>query len=158
LLPFFIGKERFGRVFAVEKEFRLDVASLQVPFVGAIDLVAEVDKEPTLVDFKTSNTSYEEHEIMLSDQLSAYKLALPGVERKALCVLLKTKEPQIQWFFTRRTGDVLTEYLSKVEYIGEQINAQRFYKRPGKWCSWCDFLPVCKGDRQKTQETLVQVV
>jgi hypothetical protein len=33
----------------------------------------------------------------------------------------------------------------------------RFYKRPGKWCLYCDYLPVCTGDQKKVKETLVQI-
>ena len=29
--------------------------------------------------------------------------------------------------------------------------------RPGKHCGWCDFLPVCLGDRNTVEETLVQI-
>ena len=38
-----------------------------------------------------------------------------------------------------------------------EITAGHFYQRPGRWCSYCDFLPVCLGDQQKVHETLVQV-
>lgn len=36
--------------------------------------------------------------------------------------------------------------LAKVEYIAGEITAGHFYQRPGRWCSYCDFLPVCLGD------------
>lgn len=58
----------------------------------------------------------------------------------------------------RRTGAQLTECLAKADLIAHEIEARRFYKRPGKWCAWCDFLPVCLGDQQKTQEPLIKVV
>jgi hypothetical protein len=37
----------------------------------------------------------------------------------------------------------LTEYLAKTEYVAGEIHNKRFYKRSGKWCSYCDYLPVC---------------
>lgn len=159
LIAKFVADElhRFGEIESVELDFRLTVTSLDLPFVGIIDLVSEVNGKPTVVDFKTSASAYQNYEVMLSDQLTAYQFAVPGAEQAALCVLVKTKEPKIEWHFSRRGGEHLTEYLSKAEYLAQQILSMRFYKRPGKWCSWCDFLPVCIGDKQKTRETLVQV-
>lgn len=159
LLEKFVAEEcrRVSDIEAVELDFQLRITSLDLPFVGVIDLVAEVDGKPTVVDFKTSASGYEEHEVILSDQLTAYQLAVPGAEQAALCVLVKTREPRIEWHFSCRGGEQLTEYLSKAEYVAGEILSQRFYKRPGKWCSWCDYLPVCTEDKQKTRETLVQI-
>ena len=113
--------------------------------------------ENTVADFKTVGSAPDGHEAHMSDQLTAYKLAKPQVERSALWVLVKTKEPQILWQPTIRTGDQLAEYLAKVGYIAREITAGRFYKRPGMWCAWCDYLPVCLGDKRKAQESLVTV-
>ena len=35
-----------------------------------------------------------------------------------------------------------SEYLEKVELVAEQIEQGNFYKRPGKWCRQCEFLPL----------------
>lgn len=126
-------------------------------FVGVIDLVADVDAKRTVVDFKTSGAAYEDHEVQLSDQLTAYQLAEPAAEQTALCVFVKTKEPKIEWHNASRTGEQLTEFLRKVGFVAQDIAAERFYKRPGKWCSWCDYLPVCTGEKQRADETLVQI-
>ena len=72
-------------------------------------------------------------------------------------MLVKTREPRIEWHVTRRAADQLTEYLGKVAVLAHDIAAGRFYKRPGRWCSWCEYLPVCLGDRKKAEETLVQI-
>ena len=61
------------------------------------------------------------------------------------------------WQPTSRTGDQLGEYLAKAGYVAREITAGRFYKRPGMWCSWCDYLPVCLGDKRKVEDTLVTV-
>ncbi len=111
----------------------------------------------TIVDFKTASSAYEDHEVALSDQLTAYWMADPMAEQVALCVLLKTKEPRIAWHWGERNPDRLQEYLEKVRMVAEDIEAGRFYKRPGKHCGWCDFLPVCLGERKAVEETLVQI-
>jgi hypothetical protein len=159
LIHKFVEEElhHFGEIESVELDFRLTITSLELPLVGIIDLVAEVDGKPTVVDFKTSASVYQPYEVMLSDQLTAYQFAVPGAEQAALCVLVKTKEPKIEWQFSRRGGEHLTEYLFKAEYLAQQILSSCFYKRPGKWCVYCDYLPVCTGDKVKARETLIQI-
>jgi RecB family exonuclease len=148
---------RIANVAAVERRFELTVTNLDVPLIGVIDLLADLDGKKTIVDFKTSASGLDEHDARLSDQLSAYHLAEPEAEKTALCVLVKTKEPRIEWHLATRSPAQLTEYLAKVEHVGHEIATARFYKRPGMWCSWCDFLPVCLGDTRRIEETLIQV-
>lgn len=159
LLTKFINEElpKIREVKTVEWPFTLSITNLDLPFVGVIDLVAQVEGKRSVVDFKTAGSAPDEHDAAMSDQLSAYKLAEPQAEQLALYVLVKTKEPQIIWHPTDRTGDQLGEYLAKVGYVTREITAGRFYKRPGMWCAWCDYLPVCLGDRRKADETLVTV-
>ena len=132
LLEKFLGEElsRIGNVRAAEKSFELRITSLDLPFVGVIDLVADLDGKRTVVDFKTANAAYQEHEAILSDQLTAYQLAEPEVEQTALCVLVKTKVPKIEWHLATRSGEDLAEFLVKADYVGREIAAGRFYKRP----------------------------
>ena len=56
-----------------------------------------------------------------------------------------------------RSGGDLTEFLVKVDLVAHDIANGRFYKRPGKWCSWCDYLPVCLKDEKRIKETLVKI-
>jgi CRISPR/Cas system-associated exonuclease Cas4 (RecB family) len=159
LLEKFLKAEapKIQQVHSVEKKFELRITLLELPFVGIADLVAQVNGLKTVVDFKTSGSDYEDHEVILSDQLTAYWLADPEAQKVALCVLVKTKEPKIEWHFAERDAERLTEYLAKVQIVSEDIQAGKFYKRPGKHCSYCDFLPVCLGDKKKVQETLVKI-
>lgn len=159
LLDKFVREQvpRIAQVQAVEQSFELNISDLDLPFIGYIDLVADVGGVDTVIDFKTSSTSYVGHEAIMSDQLTAYHLAVPNTSDLGLCVLLKLKEPRIEWFRTSRDGSRLVEYLSKVKLVAREIKAGHFYKRPGKWCSWCDYLPVCMGDKQKAKQTLVRI-
>jgi hypothetical protein len=74
------------------------------------------------------------------------------VEQVALCVFVKTKEPRIEWHFGKGTPGQLAEYLDKVRLVSQDIAAGKFFKRPGKQCAYCDFLPVCPGNEKKAQE------
>lgn len=157
--------ERFARdefpklseVAAVETPFQLEVTNLDLPLVGVIDLVAQLDGTRTVIDFKTAGVAYGEHEVALSDQLTAYQLAEPAAEAAALCVFVKTKDPKIEWHRTARTAPQFTAFLTKARLVGQQIAAAQFYTRPGTWCAWCDFQPVCTGNAQKIRETLMRI-
>jgi RecB family exonuclease len=155
----FLAKElpRLRAVREVEKQFDLIIASLPLPFVGIMDLVAEVDGAIAVIDFKTAASAYDDHEVTLSDQLTAYSLAEPDATKVAFCVFVKTKEPRIQWHFAERTPEDRSEYVEKARIVSSDILAGKFYKRPGKHCAYCDFLPVCMGDRKKAQEALVRI-
>ena len=159
LLQKFLREEapKIRKVMGIERKFELAVTSLGQPFVGIVDLLTEVNGQTTIVDFKTANADYEEHVAALSDQMTAYFLGEPRAEQVALCVLVKTKEPRIEWHFAKRNFEHLKEYLAKIRLVSEDIAGGKFYKRPGKWCSYCDYLPVCLGDKKKVQETLVKI-
>jgi len=159
LLSKFLHEEvaRLGNVTAIEQSFTLRITSLNLALVGVIDLVAELDDVRTVIDFKTAVSAYQDHDVQLSDQLTAYQLAEPGAAQVALCVFVRTKEPRIDWYLSARQPAHLAEYLTKAGVVAHAIAAGHFYKRPGKWCGYCDFLPVCLGDQEKVRETLVQV-
>src|SRR5437899_12623355 len=159
LLAKFLAEEatKIRQARGIERKFELRVTALGAPFVGIIDLVGRVDDRLTVIDFKTAGSDYEDHEVALSDQLTAYALAEPEAEQVALCILVKTKEPRIEWHFARRSADGLAEYLDKVRLVSDDIPAGKFYKRPGKHCAWCGFLPMCLGNKKKAQDTLVRI-
>jgi CRISPR/Cas system-associated exonuclease Cas4 (RecB family) len=160
LLEKFLQEEipKIQKVYGVEKKFELAVTAIELPFIGAVDLIAQMEGQTTIIDFKTAASDYDEHEVVLSDQLTAYWLADPTADRVAYCVLTKTKEPMIQWHFAKRGATDLQEFLVKVRLVLDDISAGKFFKRPGKHCRYCDFLPVCLGDKNKVQETLVRIV
>lgn len=159
LLEKFVADEltRIGEVRTVEKSFELSITGFDSPFLGVIDLIADFDGTPTVIDFKTSASAYAAHEVALSDQLTAYQLAEPQIEQTALCVLVKTKEPKIEWHTGRRGPADLLEYFRKANLIASAITAGQFYRRPGRWCAYCDYLPICTGDEHAASETLIRI-
>src|SRR5262249_23024932 len=128
LLQKFVNEElpRITHVRAVEKKFELNITGFDLPFIGIIDLIAEVEDKNTVADFKTAASDYEEHEAPLSDQLTAYKLAEPEAEQVAYWVLIKTKEPKIEWHPSNRSPPQLLEYISKMEYLTKAITPANF--------------------------------
>ena len=148
---------RIKQVMGIERKFEVAVTTLDEPFIGIVDLDTVLDGKRTIVDFKTASTGYEDHEVALSDQLTAYFLGEPEAEQVAYCVLVKTKEPRIEWHLSERNPAHLAEFVEKVRIIAADIRAGRFYKRPGKHCAWCDFLPVCTGEEKEAREALVKI-
>jgi hypothetical protein len=51
----------------------------------------------------------------------------------------------------------LSEFLIKTRLIAHEITGGHFYRRPGKRCSWCDYLPVCAGDEAAAPDTLIEI-
>ena len=117
-----------------------------------------MDGKRTLIEFKTAASDFEDYEVALLDQVTAYKLAEPEVRQIGVCVLVQTKAPKICWHRTDRTPDQVVEYLEKAETVAGQIERRVFYKRVGKWCRQCEFLPMCTGDERTVRETLVRIV
>jgi RecB family exonuclease len=158
LLEKFVENEapQLTNIRAIEKSFELFVTGLESPLIGFIDLVAERGGQETIIDFKTSASAYAGYEAIMSDQLTAYQLAEPDAQRLGLCVLIKAKEPRIEWHLSHRSGEQLLDYLRKVGLVAREIKAGHFYKRPGKWCAWCDYLPVCLGDASQVKRDFVR--
>lgn len=159
LLKRFLAEDlvHLGAIEAIEQGFRLSITSLATPFIGVVDLVAELDGRRTVIDFKTAAKVYAEHEVVLADQLTAYELAHPDADQVALCVFVKTAKPEIHWYTGERKPEEITEYLRKVAVVGQAIADEQFYRRPGWWCGMCDYLPVCLKDAKTITETLIQL-
>lgn len=157
LLQKFMDEELSGieSVEAVEMPFELSISNLDVPFVGVIDLIAQIAGRRVVVDFKTASAGFSDHDAPLSDQLSAYRLADPDADDAAYCVLRKTKEPRIDWHYAGSSADQLPTFIQKAETVGQQIACGQFYRRPGTQCQSCPFLGICLGHDPK--ESIVKV-
>ena len=78
------GLPRFGNIRTIQKVLELDVANMDTPFIGIIGLISEIDGKETLIDFKTASSPYNDREVKLSDQLTAYQLVEPEIDQLAL--------------------------------------------------------------------------
>jgi hypothetical protein len=72
-------------------------------------------------------------------------------------VFVKTKEPRIEWHFAKRSANERAEYVEKARLLSQDISAGKFYKRPGKHCAYCDFLPLVHGRPRGGNETLIRI-
>jgi RecB family exonuclease len=134
----------------------------KVDFVGVIDLPNH-SKTLTLLDFKTSSSSYKKERVILNDQLTNYHLMMkdkyPNLERLAYLVFVKNKTPKLQWFSTDTSKERLQSYINKsrkkaVE-LKRDIKHDTFDRTFGRHCNWCDFQPLCLKDKERIEKELV---
>jgi len=162
LLARFVAEEvpRFSDVALENVQRRLQAEINGVTVAGYLDLYAKVDRLITLTDFKTAQSGYDPEEVELNEQLTAYwwlllENGLP-VERVAFCVLLKLKDPRIEWHFAKRDESAVAEYRDKLRIIAEDIKRGRFPKKSSSCGLWggCDYKPLCLGNEIKIREEL----
>jgi len=162
LLDRFVSEEapRFTEVSPENVQCRLSAQVNDLVVVGYPDLVSQVDGLLSLVDFKTSLSSYDPEEVQLNEQLTAYwwlclANGLP-VERVAFCVLLKLKEPRIEWYFSARSEQDVAEYQEKLQLIASDIECKRFPKKTSSCghMGGCEFKPLCLGDEAQIRDKL----
>jgi PD-(D/E)XK nuclease superfamily protein len=140
-------RPKVGQVEGIEQPFTMVFNSLDSTFIGIIDLIAEVEGKRTIFDFKTAARSYENHEVVLSDQLVGYSITDPNIEQCGYCILIKSKQPKIQWQLTHCSSDRMIDYIQKAQSVGKQFPSLRptrvtnittiaivsFYCRRGYW-------------------------
>lgn len=163
LLARFVKEERsrFSDVRSECVQRHLSAELDGVTFIGYPDLYGRVDGLPTLVDFKTAQASYDPEEVRLNEQLTAYWWLLEAnglpVDRVAFCVLLKLKEPRIEWHFATRRPEEVAEYRDKLALVASDIVRGRFPKKTSSCGQWggCDYRPLCLGDEAAIRKDLV---
>ncbi|MEW6682636.1 MAG: PD-(D/E)XK nuclease family protein [Nitrospirota bacterium] len=163
LLERFMKEERprFSEVRPECVQRHLSAELAGVTFIGYPDLYARVDGLRTLVDFKTAQASYDPEEVRLNEQLTAYWWLLEAnhlpVDRVAFCVLLKLKEPRIEWHFATRRPEEVAEYRDKLALVASDIVRGRFPKKTSSCGQWggCDYRPLCLGDEAAIPKDLV---
>ncbi len=118
---------------------------LGLPLLGIVDLVAEQDDGPVIVDFKTASRQSNAVEIMHEIQLTSYAFLfrkLTGQQEAGLEIrsLIKTKQPSVhvQRFPPRSERHFARLFAVVREYL-DALRMGRFSYRPGFACAWCDY-------------------
>ena len=118
---------------------------LGLPLLGIVDLVAEQDDGPVIVDFKTASRQSAAPEIVHEIQLTSYAYLfrqLTGQKEAGLEIrsLVKTKQPSIhvQRYPPRSDRHFARLFAVVREYL-DALKVGRFSYRPGFGCSWCDY-------------------
>jgi hypothetical protein len=148
--------EVLQRVVAVEKPF-MTVLPNDTVFKGKVDLIYDDRESEVLLDWKTSGGAFLDSRTDLDDQLTAYSM-LSGIPKVCYGVLLKKKNPDVQFLHSVRTAEDYREYQVKVMKIVADIEAGFFFKKPSMYCGFCDFSSLCRKQEDKIRTELKRVL
>lgn len=126
---------------------------------GYIDLVANFGGRRGILDLKTVSKSPSKGIGTMSPELGIYSYLLRSLDGSfeeltdaGYIYLVRKKEPAvIRERVLRTTSDYLEVYRLCLQ-VAESIRRMHFWKNPGLHCSWCEYQPLCTGDRDTAQE------
>jgi len=143
--------EEDARVLFVEEAFSIDLPGVELPVVGAMDLVLETDDSLIVVDHKTAARAYSNVDIDLMEQLTLYKMAIAELypnDKEVLLrldVLVKTKEPRLEQYWTSRDWLDQQRLIKKYQVLESSIKAGNFIPVDGGFrCGGCSYTEECK--------------
>jgi hypothetical protein len=129
------------------------------------DLISHHPDNDILMDIKTSGRAYPEKPETegyagLDPQLLTGAL-VSGIKKVAFLVLVKTREPKIQFHM----GTITDANLEKIDHwlikayedlLSRNLPMKTGFRFPDDHCTQCSYLPVCLGNTQRAMETLRQ--
>ena len=130
-----------------EKTFELPLEH-NVVVTGRIDQINRTGKnEVEIVDYKTGKPR-DAKKVAEDLQLSIYALAAREV--------LELKPGRLVLYFltnneavaTTRDAKALAAAKERIAEVADQIRAGEFDAKPGFWCGYCDFKPLCPAHEQ----------
>lgn len=142
-----IALSQLGITKTLHVELRIELNN----WVGIIDYVGETSKgELVILDWKTTSSTYNEHDILTSDQLTSYAwLYLKKYNRladKVGYVTLNKNTTSYQTFFIKPDKDDLDKFDKKRQNIGRLINKKIVWQDPkscyDKW-GRCGYYDLC---------------
>lgn len=142
----------YQRVVAVEKAYQMELANGTI-FKGKIDMIYDDGKQEVVLDWKTSSRSFLDSRPDLDDQLTAYSM-LSGISKVAYGVLLKKKEPEINFLSALRTKEDYLDYQIKVMKVISDIEAGFFFRKPSMYCGFCSYVCLCRNQKEKIETEL----
>lgn len=122
-----------------------------VPLLGILDWTGK--KGRMLIDWKTAASAYTDYKAWIDSQLTFYTYLLAVNERfpewVGFGVLVKKKDPEIQYTFAKRTPEDLKQFENLVRKQWDRIQhcfeTGMWDMNDGQTCSYCDFLDLCLG-------------
>ncbi len=137
-------------VIGTEKAFSVNLPGIDIPIIGAMDLVEEDANTIIITDFKTSARSYSADEVDKNMQILLYQVAakLNGYKDRdillRLDVLVKTKKPKFEQYYTMRSELDEIRLIKKVQTVWNGIKKGVFIPNDQSWkCKTCAYKPAC---------------
>lgn len=153
---FMMGK----KIIALESRFGfnkdLDVSIRDIPLIGAIDKVEEVDENTIMIiDYKTSKTAPTPDQVQSDKQLSLYDIAArqlwPGYDTVILCLDLLKSRP-LYTYRTPEQREAFIDYLVKTHRAMELFKEKNAKASLNTLCPWCDFRNYCDAYRRACEK------
>ena len=138
-------------VLGIEEAFSFHIPGVEVPIVGAMDLIEE-DEAGTIIitDFKTSSRAFSVDEVDKNFQLLIYQMAAKanGYEDREIILkfdaLIKTKKPKFEQYFTVRSEIDEIRAIKKIQTVCNGIKKEVFIPndKSGRNIK-CGYISVC---------------
>lgn len=142
----------YSKVLAVEKAYTTELPDGTI-FKGKIDMIYEEEGQEVVLDWKTASRAFSEIRTDLDDQLTAYSM-LSGIRKVSHGVLLKRKTPEVKFLYSHRSAKDYSDLQEKIMKVAQDIKSGFFFRKPSLYCAFCDFLPLCRGQRAKARAEL----
>ena len=143
------------RVVGVEVPFAVDLADpetgeiLDIPLIGAVDLIAEKDGHVVLVEHKTAARRFDQTRLRYDPQPTTYQYASRSLRlinpQLVFQILLKQKKPACETIPITRSKESEIEMLHTFVHALKGIEAGVFFRNRGWACGDCGFRRACEG-------------
>jgi len=141
------------RVLAIEEAFSFKLEGLDMPIIGAMDLVEEDDSGIIIItDWKTAGKAYSNDDVDKNFQLTLYQMAAQAngfADREILLrfdCLIKTKTPKFEQYYTTRSDEDILRAKKKIMQVADGISKNVFVPNDGHWkCKGCSFAEHCRN-------------
>jgi len=138
-------------VLGIEHAFSFNIPGIEVPIIGAMDLIEEDEAETLIItDFKTSARAYSVDEVDKNFQLLIYYMAARAngyADREIILkfdTLIKTKKPRFEQYFTVRSEIDEIRAIKKIQAVWNGIKSGVFVPNDTSWrCSGCAYKTAC---------------
>lgn len=139
-------------IIGIEEPFRFEIPGLDVPMIGAYDLVLEDSAGViTIVDHKTAARAPATQNVDANMQMTIYHMAAREngyADREILLrldYLIKTKIPQFDQFYTIRSKEEEDRAKRKILAVWDGIRKSVFIPNDESWkCQGCQFKRACQ--------------
>ena len=132
-------------------------------FVSYIDAIGEVDRNPCLIDWKTTSSRYSEEPeglLSLDPQLICYSW-VSGIPDVAFIVFVRKQSPEIQYLKATISEEQRREFGRLVETTVQQLESGNFSPRSGirfpqNGCMSCAHLGLCLRNPKLIEKNLIR--
>ncbi len=146
---FYESFEPITTILGVEEFFAVNIGDLPT-FQGYIDLIERsLAGEISIVDLKTASKKPSNANVQSNLQLTAYSLGATGLGfepqdlKLRLDVLVKTTQPDLVKYETKRTEEDRRRFVKTVEQVWNGIESGVWYPRIDWHCQQCAFAGPC---------------